>query len=246
VLFEDALRHMIRISRIIEMPRGCALLVGVGGSGRSSLARLAASMWEMKCLGIEITRTYDFNAWHDDLKTFMFAAGCENKPTVFLFSDTQIIKEAMVEDINNILNSGEVPNLFANDEWEKITNGMRPLAKDREIPETKDNLKKLFVDRTRENLHIVLAMSPVGSAFRVRCRMFPSLVNCCTIDWFNAWPEDALYSVAESFLTKTAGELGIAELVDPLCRMAVKLHVSVSAASDRFLAQQRRRNLKLR
>ena len=35
---------------------------------------------------------------------------------------------------------------------------------------------------------------------------------------------------------------GISELVDPLCRMGVKLHVSVSAASDRFLAQQRRRN----
>ena len=27
-------------------------------------------------------------------------------------------------------------------------------------------------------------MSPVGDAFRSRCRMFPSLVNCCTIDWF--------------------------------------------------------------
>jgi hypothetical protein len=62
--------------------------------------------------------------------------------------------------------------------------------------------------QVRERLHIVLAFSPIGAAFRTRCRMFPSLVNCCTIDWFNAWPEDALYSVAESFLTKTAGELG--------------------------------------
>ncbi len=41
-----------------------------------------------------------------------------------------------------------------------------------------------FVDRTREMLHIVLAMSPIGDAFRNRLRKFPSLVNCCTIDWF--------------------------------------------------------------
>ena len=59
-------------------------------------------------MGIEITRTYDNNSWRDDLKSFMFEAGCENRPTIFLFSDTQIIKESMLEDVNNILNAGEV------------------------------------------------------------------------------------------------------------------------------------------
>ena len=41
-----------------------------------------------------------------------------------------------------------------------------------------------FIGRTRAHLHVVLAMSPVGSALRDRIRNFPSLVNCCTIDWF--------------------------------------------------------------
>lgn len=45
-------------------------------------------------------------------------------------------------------------------------------------------LWNFFVERVREQLHIVLAMSPIGEAFRARIRMFPSLVNCCTIDWF--------------------------------------------------------------
>lgn len=45
-------------------------------------------------------------------------------------------------------------------------------------------------------------MSPVGDAFRRRCRMFPSLVNCTTIDWFSNWPTEALYSVALGLLTK--------------------------------------------
>ena len=34
-----------------------------------------------------------------------------------------------------------------------------------------------------QNLHVVLCFSPIGSAFRERLRQFPSLVNCCTIDW---------------------------------------------------------------
>lgn len=47
-------------------------------------------------------------------------------------------------------------------------------------------------------------MSPVGDAFRRRCRMFPSLVNCTTIDWFSNWPTDALYSVALGVLQDIA------------------------------------------
>lgn len=56
---------------------------------------------------------------------------------------------------------------------------------------------KMFVQLTRQNLHIVLAFSPVGEKLRNRCRQFPSIINCCTIDWFDKWPNEALYSVAE-------------------------------------------------
>ena len=45
-------------------------------------------------------------------------------------------------------------------------------------------LFNMFVQRCKEQLHVVLAMSPIGDAFRNRLRKFPALVNCCTIDWF--------------------------------------------------------------
>jgi dynein heavy chain len=57
-----------------------------------------------------------------------------------------------------------------------------------------------FVEMCQSNLHMVICMSPVGDAFRSRLRKFPSLVNCCTIDWFSEWPKDALKSVASQFL----------------------------------------------
>jgi len=46
----------------------------------------------------------------------MRKAGGEGRPTVFTLSDTQLVKDAFLEDINNILNNGEVPNLYAPDE----------------------------------------------------------------------------------------------------------------------------------
>ena len=57
---------------------------------------------------------------HTDLRKLYFLAGVENKPTVFLFNDTQVVEEAFLEDINNILSSGEVPNLYTPEEFEEV------------------------------------------------------------------------------------------------------------------------------
>jgi dynein heavy chain len=45
-----------------------------------------------------------------------------------------------------------------------------------------------FINKAKSTLHVVLAMSPIGDDFKRRLRMFPSLVNCCSIDWFLPWP----------------------------------------------------------
>lgn len=79
---------------------------------------------------------------------------------------------------------------------------------------TKEQLYSTFVQRVRDNLHIVLCMSPVGDAFRSRCRQFPSLINCCTIDWFTEWPRAALLSVSEKFLAQVSFASGTSRLLE--------------------------------
>jgi dynein heavy chain len=86
----------------------------------------------------------------------------ENKSVVFLFSDTQIVKESFLEDINNLLNSGEIPNLFPQDEKASICDEIRPAAEKVNQADNRDMLYAYFVQICRENLHIVLAFSPVG------------------------------------------------------------------------------------
>lgn len=106
------------------------------------------------------------------------------------------MKESFLEDINNLLNSGEVPNLFPPEEKATILDELGPKARENGKGDSRDTIMAYFVQLCRENLHIVLAFSPVGDQFRNRCRQFPSIINCCTIDWYNPWPAEALYSVA--------------------------------------------------
>lgn len=91
----------------------------------------------------------------------------------------------------------------------------------------------------RDNLHCVLAMSPVGDAFRARCRRFPSLVSCCNIDWFTEWPPAALLSVSQKFLAPV--DVGSEKVKQALASMCVDIHTSVAAASNKFYAELRRR-----
>jgi dynein heavy chain len=81
-----------------------------------------------------------------------------------------------------------------------IINDIRPIMKAAApgVPDTWDNLYSFFLNRVRDNLHVMLCFSPVGNKFSRRAQQFPGLINGCTIDWFLPWPEEALTSGGES------------------------------------------------
>ncbi|VVC95448.1 unnamed protein product [Leptidea sinapis] len=221
--------------------KGNLLLVGVGGSGRSSAVKLAASILEMNVIQIEISRVYGQNEWRDDIRKLLMKAGIIGKPLVFLFADNQIMYEGMVEDINMLLNTGDIPNLYGMDEkveiLEKMQNAVRESG--RKMETTPLAMFGFYVERVKANLRIVLAMSPIGDSFRNRLRMFPSLINCCTIDWFTSWPSEALERVASMFIAKMEN---VDEQLQLSCvQMCQLFHMSVVELSDRFYAEQKRK-----
>jgi len=195
-LFSEAIQHLSRICRIIREPGRNGLLLGVGGSGRQSLTKLASYICGVHIFQPEVSRAYSRFEWKNDLKQLLLNCGLSKKETVFLISESQIIDESFFEDINCLLNSGDPPSLFDEDDMEKIISGTMPLAKSLGVVPTRATVYSLFISQVKRHLHVIIALSPIGSSFRRRVRMFPSLVSCCTIDWFSSWPIEALKNVA--------------------------------------------------
>jgi len=130
----DALTHLLRIHRVIRLTRGMALLIGIGGSGKQSLTRLATFLAGYSIFEITLCRGYGDENIRDDFKILYGTA--IKQPVTFLFTDAHVAEEGFLEYINNMLTVGMVPALFADDEKESIVGAIRVEARGEGVNET--------------------------------------------------------------------------------------------------------------
>ncbi|XP_066487525.1 dynein axonemal heavy chain 11 [Tiliqua scincoides] len=240
VLFEDAIQHVCRISRILESPRGYALLIGVGGSGKQSLSRLAAYIGSLEVFQITLKKGYGIQDLRVDLANLYIKSGAKNIPTVFLLTDAQVPDERFLVLINDLLASGEVPDLFSDEDMDGIIAGIKNEIRGLGFSDTRENCWQFFLNRVRLQLKIILCFSPVGSTLRVRARKFPAIVNCTAIDWFHEWPQEALQSVSRRFIEETPGIKP--QFHDSICQFMAYAHTSVNEMNAKFRQNERRYN----
>jgi dynein heavy chain len=162
VLFNDALHHLARLCRILRQPVfGHALLIGVGGSGRRSLCRLAVFMTD-GLRDFEIESGLSHEKWREELKECLLHAGMRNRPTALL-ADASTLSVEMLQEVRALLPAGAgdqvgvaIPGLYSKEEELQMATACRRDCYATSTPTTTANLLRALALRLRQNLHVIL------------------------------------------------------------------------------------------
>jgi dynein heavy chain len=138
VLFDVAMEHVSRIARIIDLPVGSALLVGVGGSGKQSLAKLSAFILGYDVVRIVVTSSYGMGNLKEDIQKMFQKSGVTGTQNLFILTDGQITQDKFLVYINDLLSSGWIPELFPPDELDGLLGKIRGEAKAAGYQDTPD------------------------------------------------------------------------------------------------------------
>ncbi len=239
VFFDDAVYYIAAIARTLRQRRGHCLLIGMSGCGKESYTSLAAFVLGSSRFKARGSRSYRKENFREDIKAVMRSSGVDGKSVTFMLSEYQMSGEGFLEDVNSILNTGEVNSLYRAEETEAILKDMAPVLQSFKRLETRENKHSLFVERVRDNFHVVLSASPVGDTLRLNCRKYPSLLSCCAPIYFYPWPEQAYESVCEKLISEL-------ESVDKptqrrLARMFPRAHLTVGRTAATYEEETRKR-----
>ena len=236
VIFFYAVEHLCRILRVLDLEAGHLILVGLGGSGRQSLSRLATFCAGQKLMHAHDAHEYDWKRWRRELWGVLERASTE--PVVFLLTQAHLRFDGMLSDLAAIVRGGDVSHL-APDEIKREDAGT--MGRPRTAGTTSSSINSFstpLLDPTTlcANLHVILCLSPAGPMFRDTIRRYQSIRNCCTIDWFGVWPMEALSAVARGKLEGL--ELDIADV-------AAKRRLSVAAQEREVLEKASKTNMEV-
>ena len=202
VLFDDALRHILKVSRVLESDRRSVMLVGVGGSGKKSLAKVAAAVAGACFVHTPKGPAYGVSNFLDDLGTGFKRSGIKGEPVCFLMSDADVCDAVFLDYVNQQLSTGRIVGIFEKEDVDSIVAELRPAFKESNpgAVDAEDAIMDFFWDRVSRRFHFCFSFSPTGGVLARWTKQFPGLLSSCTVDWFHPWPTDALRSLANRFL----------------------------------------------
>ena len=222
VFFDYFIAHLIRVCRILRQPRGNMVLIGHGGSGKQTVCQLSSFImtgFSDRFHTFSAPRDFKLEEFKKIIKDIIKKANFYH--VTLLLNDNNVGHNFILENINNLLNNGEIPGLLENDYGTPIGN-LQP-----DINLTYEQ----FVENSRNKFHLLFCTSPVGDNLRMRVRKFPALINCCMLDWFMAWPQEALISCAERAFKNIPYEK---DKKSALVKLVVEAHSCIEELRDKF------------
>ena len=114
-----------------------------------------------------------------DLASLYRKAGLKNVGMVFLMTDAQVSNEQFLVLINDLLASGEIPDLFQDDEVEEIIGGVRNEVKGMGMEDSRENCWQFFIDKVRRMLKVSVPATTAADLLSLTVQQAITVCCCC-------------------------------------------------------------------
>nr|XP_022307447.1 dynein heavy chain domain-containing protein 1-like isoform X3 [Crassostrea virginica] len=255
VFFSDAVRHAARLSRVLAIQGGHAILLGMSYStGRATLTRLAAYIAHCKLFEPkpQTDPSKNFLIVREHIKRACYHTGILGKPTVLLVHED--LGEDCLQDVACLMNEGTSPGLYTDEEIQNIVSAVMPGGVTTKRVDKIEIALERFLKKIRQNLHVVVCMNYRGNSycsdsqvFHSRLMKYPGLLkNACTIDTYRPWNYQAYVRIANVWLRDQKYGITIpwhpTRMLDQILltsRAMAYIHMSARAVIERQFCNQR-------
>ncbi|XP_052798483.1 dynein heavy chain domain-containing protein 1-like isoform X5 [Mya arenaria] len=269
VFFKQAIQHAARLSRVMALQGGHALLLGTSYStGRATLVRLASYIAHCKggllgycclrnCIGLyepkpQTDTSKNLRIVREHIKRACQHTGILGKPTVLLVHED--LGFDCLQDVAAVMAEGTSPGLYTEQEMQEIVSQMMPGGVQTKRIDKIEQAFERFLKRIKQHLHVVVCLSYRGNSFssnfkslhKVMSR-FPNLLKySCCVDHYQPWPYDAYVKIAKVWLQDERSRVHVdwhsskkEDQVDMTSRAMAYVHMSAKVALERQYCHQR-------
>ena len=128
-IFDFAVIQILKICRILRLDKSHGVLIGLGGSGRQTLIKLSSYIMGQQTVSVEVHKNYNSEKWRTDIKKILSDACLTSKCSNLVITETQSNNLYLMQDIDSMLNLGEIPNLYDTEEFIKFLDKLKDKAK---------------------------------------------------------------------------------------------------------------------
>lgn len=236
VFFPQVFRHIASAARILGQSEGHLLLLGIGGTGKKTNARLACFIQQCEFVGLSFSRNYGYIDFKEEVKLLILKAGVKGSSVALFLTDVSMY-DSFLEVICNLIATWDICSFIDNETKKNVVSELKEEALSNEISNNFEDIFDYFVLKVKQNFHLIYSATPSGTGFTDKCSTYPAFINNFVVDWYNKWPEKALHIVADKFVL----DEGLNEKIgQPVSRIFVSSYCYIEDMCDRYYRELKR------
>ncbi|OWB58788.1 hypothetical protein B5S28_g4867 [[Candida] boidinii] len=201
VLYQDLLDHILRIDRVLKNPQGHLILVGLSGSGKTSITKFVAWINGIHVFQLSVSSSYTLADFDNTLRRLLKKAGVNGEKVCFIVDESTILDPTFLERMNTLLANAEVPGLYEGEDFNSLMSACAEASQSQNLYlGTDEELYQWFIHEVAQNFHVVFTISDPYMDGSPQIISSPALYNRCVINWMGDWSDKSFVTVTKRLL----------------------------------------------